>query len=111
MTHTPGPWKFYEAKTTAMLDDLKDEEKRTFRIYADSFGMTVHHVATGIIEANAELIVRACNSHDELLEALKRLVLAFDVGDMKHTTLNGRGYVALDESRAAITNAEKSVHS
>ena len=40
-----------------------------------------------------------------LLEALERLVLAFDVGDMKHTTLNGRGYAALDESRKAIAKA------
>ena len=43
----------------------------------------------------------------ELLEALERLVLAFDVGDMKHTSLNGRGYAALAESREAIRKASR----
>jgi hypothetical protein len=41
-----------------------------------------------------------------LLAALQRLVLAFDVGDMCHTTVNGRGYRALIDARQAIASAE-----
>lgn len=36
----------------------------------------------------------------ELETALDRLILAFDVGDVAHATLNGRGYAALAEARA-----------
>lgn len=35
-------------------------------------------------------------------DAAKRLVLAFDVGDLAHTTLNGRGYAALARLRALL---------
>ena len=42
----------------------------------------------------------------ELLDALEALVLAFDVGDIVHTTLNGRGYSALEDARQALALVE-----
>ncbi len=69
--HTP--LSFYDARTTAILDDLKDLEDRNYMIYADSFGETVHHVATGVTKDYAEFIVRACNSHADLFEALEEI--------------------------------------
>ena len=38
----------------------------------------------------------------DLVAALGRLVLAFDIGDMAHTTLNGRGYSALADARPLL---------
>lgn len=89
MSYTPGPWK------------------APFSSYVIGDGVKICQL-TGIYvdnpncDADAHLIAAA----PELLEALERLVLAFDVGDMKHTTLNGRGYAALNESRKAIAKAQ-----
>ena len=54
-------WKFYNGRTTAMFDDLRDSDERCYRIYVDSFGDKIHHIATGLTKANAELIVQAHN--------------------------------------------------
>ena len=43
----------------------------------------------------------------DLVAALGRLVLAFDVGDMAHTTLNGRGYSALADARPLLDIEEE----
>lgn len=43
----------------------------------------------------------------KLKKALEALVLAFDVGDMAHTTLNGRGYPALEAAREALKEGDK----
>ncbi len=67
------PLEFYDARTTAMLDDMRDLDERYHRIYADSFGDKVHHIATGITKTNAESIVHACNSHAELPEIIEQL--------------------------------------
>ena len=42
-----------------------------------------------------------------LVAVLGRLVLAFDVGDMAHTTLNGRGYSALADARPLLDIEEE----
>jgi len=55
-------WEFYNGQTTAIFDDLRDSEERCYRIYADSFGDKVHHIATGLTKENAELIVQAHNA-------------------------------------------------
>ncbi len=43
----------------------------------------------------------------DLVAVLGRLVLAFDVGDMAHTTLNGRGYSALADARPLLDIEEE----
>jgi hypothetical protein len=54
--------------------------------------------------ANAEFIVTACNSHDDLLAACESLVTACDTAPpvelMKHISM------ACEQARAAITKAE-----
>ncbi len=56
---TKGPWYIMDGSTTAATDDLVDLNKRHFSVYANSFGMHVHHVANGIGEADARLIAEA----------------------------------------------------
>ena len=64
--HTPGPWKVHA------VDPYAKPANRRWLINPD--------VAVCKTEANAEFIVRACNSHDDLLEAcqLAARILARD---------------------------------
>lgn len=57
MSHTPGPWKLDLRRCTVEIP------AGPYRIYAAYAGT----------EANARFIVQACNSYDNLLEALLRL--------------------------------------
>lgn len=70
--HTPGPWSCFQfSKHHNWKVDTGDEDW-----YVD-VGMTAHS------EANAEFIVRACNSYDTMLEALNEAVryLQFNKGN------------------------------
>ena len=100
MTHTPGPW---EAKQTAVgITTI------TSVIMTNDDGLrflnNINNVAISKDEAqaNAQLIAAV----PDLLDAVKRLILAFDVGDIAHTTLNGRGYPALADARQVLAKAE-----
>ena len=55
---------------------------------------------------NSKEVKRLREENTELLAALKRMVLAFDVGDFAFTSFNGRGNIALDDSRKAIAKVE-----
>lgn len=86
MTHTPTPWT---------VDG----------VWIESAGDTIAEVW---VDANAAFIVRACNSHDELLAALKAIVgLANETIDGAgiHYTFDLRSPLA-DAARAAIARAE-----
>ena len=56
--HTPTPW-FY---SNGEVYDIKDNQICLVSYYQD-----------GRVKANAAFIVRACNSHDALVEALEAL--------------------------------------
>lgn len=56
-------------------------------------------------EANAAFIVRACNSHYELLEALKWLVSRIEPME-QDGSINIPGVATLNQARAAIAKAE-----
>ncbi len=97
MTHTPGPWRVTEASTAGA--------PRVVAYHGTpivSFGNQIRWQNRKRVWDNARLIAAA----PEMLAALKRLVLAFDVGDMAHTTINGRGHSALVEARQAIADTE-----
>ena len=61
--HTPGPWQGYMENKTAYIESKADQ-----KIIA-SCGITTSPES----KANAAFIVRACNSHDALVEALEAL--------------------------------------
>ncbi|WP_134682549.1 hypothetical protein [Brevibacillus migulae] len=42
------------------------------------------------------------DANERMHKALEELLLAFDVGDMAHTSVNGRGYAAIEEARKAL---------
>jgi len=66
--HTPIPWRI-ERQSNGLHAVCADLAKR-------HGGSTPFSLATDIRVANAEFIVRACNSHADLLEALRRLEAA-----------------------------------
>lgn len=108
--HTPTPWGI---NGTHKLFDEQDEDSLIIR--ADGMWVAVvtpdanDHVRLGKeeVQANAEFIVRAVNSHEELLESLKACVAMMDYEDadpaeqFKHS--NWTGYKA---AVAAISKAE-----
>lgn len=71
MTHTPTPWRIAARRT---------KDGGSWNILGPAGAAIIARVLPGPAEADAEFIVRAVNSHDELLEALKDLDKVFDFG-------------------------------
>lgn len=57
--HSPLPWR------------LNDPRNLTTLVYAADGRTAICKMAGGSIEADADFLLRACNSHDALLAALK----------------------------------------
>jgi hypothetical protein len=92
MNHTPTPWK----AERWLIMDMSNR-----RIAEASIGIT------GEIDlANAAFIVRACNSHDELIEVLKDAILEIEYLHDKFKT-TGSGNATLAKIDAAIAKAEQ----
>ena len=88
--HTPGPWAYNGATD----------------IYSVDAGFTIcelyrEYLITGQAQANARLIAAA----PELLEALEKLLRAFDRTGIKLASLSGKP-TATDNARAAITKTK-----
>lgn len=93
--HSPLPWSAYGGRIDFKYDIW------------DAYGNCVADVETGFVDeatncANAEFIVRACNSHEELVQAAK-LLLTFAI--MVRGTM-APSSPELDEVRAVIKRAE-----
>lgn len=109
--HTPGPW---EARwsvqrwaggrelNTCVIGTPKDARGAT-HLVTRMDGPTSGDLA--VDKANAEFIVRACNSHDALIEALEGLANRVDPG-VKSRDFGIDSLVnALSAARAAIAKA------
>lgn len=93
--HTPTPWTLPKFSTS---DKWIEIPEAGIRIDYDD----VDHDTQ---KANTEFVLRAVNSHDELLAALKLMV---EVGSEYYDMdMGDNGAPALDQARAAIANAEK----
>jgi hypothetical protein len=72
--HTPTPWRVTEHE--------RNDESIALCIHSDAMGMPICRLGGNIsqinVEANAEFIVRAVNSHDKLVEAAERLLATLD---------------------------------
>mgnify|MGYP000908900046 CR=1 FL=1 len=78
-------------KINALLDEIRaDPEPIESAVFVD-FAETCLEKITGLL----------CQ-RSQLREACRAVALAFDVGDMQHATLNGRGYEAMAQLRAAL---------
>ena len=92
MNHTPTPWHLHKVS------------ERDYNI-GDSNDSCIATAYWN--EANAEFIVKACNSHDALLEALKAFEHAFDSGlDIKAEFVGSMLLGdAIEKAKAAIIKA------
>jgi len=69
--HTPTPWDVHEFGSFDTFEIHPAQDENGEIVIADLGDDTEGPATTR--EANAECIVRACNSHDELVEACKAL--------------------------------------
>lgn len=94
--HIPTPWIFTPSGETMQgySQPFAIAETDKYNLVAGIFGDVKGGVETA--EANAAFIVRACNSHEELLEALKQLVEAGPVYGMINNApfLNAKAAIA-----------------
>lgn len=98
--HTPLPWKVYYAKNNGQIILGTGEENGcAIQNHSGAFWRDDEEA-----KANAEFVVRACNSHYELLEALEQVidhcVRYFNLGDV-----GGDEAEILDNAKAAIAKA------
>ncbi len=87
MNHTKTPWKYNEGRETIEAE-----------------GRDIAYLNPTDSDANAEFITRACNAHEELLEAVEALVDCQREKDP--TAFNMRYDKACQQARKAIAHAE-----
>lgn len=102
MTHTPIPWDVLKdgpeffVVCNALVDiaglGIEAEARVNIASLQDCFGDCA---------ANAEFIIRACNAHDELLEACRAVLADIDKG-----RVIGHGKPSVEAMVAAIHKAE-----
>lgn len=111
--HTPGPWKVKHEQgdmpyvvseqgkkwgnpvVCQFYEDVTPEDSVTFGPWLK---------ANENAQANAEFVVRACNSHDALLEALDSLLSFAEFGDI---TGKGRTIWEVKQAARAAVNKAK----
>ena len=99
MKHTPGPWRVqpYNQRDASAICDLG------WNLQVGSDAPMDEALGEDETKANAAFIVRACNSHEELLAALKGLVPYQATWSEPAKTPYGRAIAA---ANAAIAKAE-----
>ena len=99
--HTPLPWKVLHPGQphVAVVTEKWDSADGTLICYPGRHTGAVD----GEVQANAEFIVRACNAHEELLEALRGEIGVASVPDC---TDSNCGTCSRCRSKAAIAKAE-----
>ena len=101
MNHTPTPWTHHKAHYTPewRKDNhiIETAEPQPSKI--SGFDPTVENVCHMAKPEDAEFIVRAVNSHDELLAALEAVMKC-------NKELGAISKPIADEARAAIANAK-----
>ena len=97
--HTPGPW--------AVDSDTGHDYVLAPPLDENEGGATIICRMGLESDANAEYIVRACNNHDDLLEALRSIVVDADrlIAETPRHALSQPYTVLLDQARAAIAKA------
>lgn len=96
--HTPLPWKVYYAKNNGqVILGTGEENGCAIQNHSGAFWRDDDEA-----KANAEFVVRACNSHYELLEALECLLDKADKEWGKSLVWR----VTRDEARLAIAKAK-----
>ena len=97
--HTPTPWSVRASRNDEGYGLLICDEDQTILAGMDTW---LGPTPEAEMEANAAFIVRACNSHAALVEALETLLNCPDL-NMDSLEIETEG--AIDQARAAIARA------
>ena len=98
-THTPIPWKIAEYINNGRAIRRDTHAKN------DNDQRLIVHVKSGNYDANARFIVRACNAHYDLIEALGYCI-GFLTGE--HSTTEADKAEVLEYAYAAIAKVKAS---
>ncbi len=98
--HTPVPWSVRDNENGTLVINATEPDGSPCQP-ARINGNADDEVYGPVTRANAEFIVRACNAHDDLLEACKAIVHAANMGD------SAMGGVAATLAGFAIAKAEQ----
>jgi hypothetical protein len=100
--HTPGPWQARQNGKIITIDGDVNGSYYYGIAQINARGDCDKGIPSKLDRANAEFIVRACNSHDDLLEACKTAL-----HEMRNTVAPRDSFTdAVDQLDAAITKAE-----
>lgn len=104
MKHTPTPWKLENRKKDGVMGNVITYGTILIA-QVFSWGKKSKYKMREQSQANAEFIVRAVNSHEALVGALKALVyILYESGEVLHD--NGIGYVKeLNDALEALKQA------
>lgn len=110
MNHTPLPWAVNYKGSIGHIKSIAETKKETGKYPLTPTVCRFKELA-GVIskenaEANAEFIVRACNNHYKLLEALKDLMIDAG-GGSKACGHDFTCNCAWDKAKEAIKEAEE----
>ncbi len=98
--HTPTPWICHGLEITGTNDKRKNFAHGVCTVDNDD-----DRQGNGVSRANAALIVRAVNAHDELVKALRKVEGHFENFEMSGE-LGGDEKDCLDAIRAALAKAQ-----
>lgn len=93
MTHTPTPWHFSETTWPDNIETINVAAEDGYHVCKVSSRYSTDGCSEN--EANAVFIVRACNSHDKLVEAISALLQHWDgdgTGKERRGEFEGVGY-------------------
>jgi len=99
MKHTPTPWIVSEHRATGENTLIRRASKRALVLASTSDCL----INDGEDETNADFIVRACNAHDELLEAVKNSLKYFNKHEVRRHVWGAK---AAKVCQQAIAKAE-----
>jgi hypothetical protein len=100
--HTPTPWKVDGCAVTSDVFNICTLDTTAKDMNENQIGM-------GELSANAAFIVRAVNTHEELLETLKTVVVYMDAQckvNGEFSTADAPGYAMRRKVEQAIAKAE-----
>lgn len=97
--HTPTPWAEWDVMSTEGKDEYPTAQNGDIRLIGqDKICMGIifgGYKSLPDLDGNAAFIIRACNAHDELIEALTDLVLAHDgIFTMRNGAIDTRDAIA-----------------
>ena len=108
--HTQLPWRFgrTDMSESIMIVDNHDNYVAAVRI-RQTGGGAISAAMEGPRRSNAEFIVRACNSHDELLEACKAVIEWWEEHEYDTAGSGVEEYNLYDDEPEMVTLARKTI--